>query len=197
MRPLSARKKLIVIACVFMLPLIVAVLMRIGVIDILPQSRTNRGILVQPPLAMEWPAAQSEALGGRWVLAVPLPARCNDRCEHRLAGLRQLHLALGRQQAHVRIFLIAQYTDVALDFDVPQENSRMLAIYPYFDIAPDRDREFSGPLMKARSRALETGPDSADGIYLIDPQGRIMMYYHQDTDPNDIKSDVEHLLKHL
>jgi hypothetical protein len=197
MRSLSARKKLLVIACVFLLPLIVAVLMRIGVIDILPQSRTNRGILVQPPLAMKWPAAQSEALGGRWVLAVPLPARCNDRCERRLAGLRQLHLALGRQQAHVRIFLIAQYTDVPPDFDVPQENSRLLAIYPYFDIAPDRDSEFSGPLMKARSRALVTGPDSADGIYLIDPQGRIMMYYHQDTDPNDIKSDVEHLLKHL
>jgi glutathione peroxidase-family protein len=51
--------------------------------------------------------------------------------------------------------------------------------------------------MNARSSALETNSDSTDGIYLIDPQSRIMMYYHPDTDPNDIKSDVEHLLKHL
>jgi cytochrome oxidase Cu insertion factor (SCO1/SenC/PrrC family) len=153
-------------------------------------------------LATTWPDEQNRALGGSWVLAVPLPARCNDRCEHRLAGLRQLHLALGRQQTHVRIFLITHYTEEPKagagkrNSFVPLD-TRLLGIYPHFDIAPDRDSEFSGALKKARSRALETGPDSADGIYLIDPQGRIMMYYHQDTDPNDIKSDVEHLLKHL
>ena len=197
MRPLTARKQLIVIACVFLLPLIVAGLMSKGIIDIVPQSRTNLGILVQPPIATTWPDEQKQSLGGRWVLAVPLPARCNDRCEHRLAGLRQLHLALGRQQTQVRIFLITHYKDAPLDIDIAQENSRLLAIYPYFDIAPERHSEFSGPLLKARSRALDTGPDSAEGIYLIDPQGRIMMYYHNDTDPNDIKSDVEHLLKHL
>ena len=190
MKPLTARKQLIVIACVFIVPVIIAGLMSKGVIDLVPKSRTNLGILVQPPIATTWPDEQKQSLGGRWVLAVPLPARCNEQCERRLAGLRQLHLALGRQQTEVRIFLITQYTEEPLD-------TRLLAIYPYFDIAPGRYSEFSGPLMEARSSALETGPDSAEGIYLIDPQGRIMMYYHPDTDPNDIKSDVEHLLKHL
>jgi hypothetical protein len=190
MRPMTARKQFIVIASIFILPVIVAGLMSKGVIDLVPKSRTNLGILVQPTLAMTWTEELKEDLGGQWVLAVPLNTRCIDECEHRLTGLRQLHLALGRQQTQVRIVLITPNTDVSLD-------SRLLAIYPYFDIAPDRHSEFSGPLMKARASALETGPDSVDGIYLIDPQGRIMMYYHPDTDPNDIKSDVEHLLKHL
>jgi hypothetical protein len=190
MRPMTARKQFIVIASIFILPVIVAGLMSKGVIDLVPESRTNLGILVQPTLAMTWTEELKEDLGGQWVLAVPLNTRCIDECEHRLTGLRQLHLALGRQQTQVRIVLITPNIDVSLD-------SRLLAIYPYFDIAPDRYSEFSTPLMNARASALETGPDSVDGIYLIDPQGRIMMYYHPDTDPNDIKSDVEHLLKHL
>ena len=197
MKHLAAKGQLIVIACAFLLPLIVASLMSIGAIDFLPQSRTNRGILVQPPLAMTWSAEQNEVLGGRWGIAVPLPVHCNERCASRLAGLRQVHLALGRKQNHVRILLITQTADVMVDSDGPHEISGLHAIYPYFDIVRDRGRRLSLPLTIARRRAVDESSDSAEGIYLIDPQGRIMMYYHKDTDPNHIKSDLELLLKHL
>ncbi len=184
----SRRALLLFIVTLFVLPIVVAWLQLAGMINLFGPSRTNQGVLVQPVVALQWPAGAELPVGATWALLYPLAEPCDKGCRSTLTGLRALHVALGRKRPHLRLVLIS--SDANLD---------LLSIYPEFVILPRGDETLTQPLRQARlqcceNRSISRGPGTIAGIYLVDPRGNIMMYYAQNTDATRIKADLDRLL---
>jgi len=199
---LSPRLALLIIAAMFLLPLLLAWLMYSGSLEFRPASTRNLGTLVEPPVPIDWTVSlvlSGEAnlatnleqgidvLAEHWVILQPVPADCDESCLKIIANLRQIHRASGRQQMRIRLALL-------LDESSPPDLAQnLLAIYPQFHLIKDT----SGLLWDAlwgiqQNLTGQTGP--AKGTYMIDPLGNIMMYYKAGGDPNHIKQDLKRLL---
>jgi len=200
---LSPRLALLIIAALFVLPLVLAWLTYSGLLDFKPGSTRNLGQLVEPPLSVDWsvtvthpgdadlaaePEHGSGVFEGYWVVLRPVPTDCNDSCLKKITGLRQIHRASGRQQMRFHLALL-------LDDSSPADQSQsLLAIYPQFNLI----RDPSGLMWQALGEIQlnlygQAGP--ARGVYIIDPLGNIMMYYEDGSDPEFIKQDLKRLLK--
>ena len=114
----SPRAVLIIIAAMFLLPLLLAWFMYNGTIDFKPASTRNLGTLVEPPLPMSWAdillisetgetaTSASEAFNEHWVVLFAIPSTCSDPCFEQVTALRQIHRASGRHQSRIRIALL-------------------------------------------------------------------------------------------
>lgn len=187
------RVALLVIAALFVLPLVAAWLMYRGVIDYTPGATRNLGQLVEPPLPLPWadraaqPADEPEAaLVGHWVVLHAVPRPCPDACLQAIVNLRQVHLASGRDQARIRVALLQEAADAALA-------DRLLDIYPVFQLIEDSQGTLR-PILDQVARRLEPTGGAAGGTFLVDPLGHVMMYYAPGSDPNDLKADLKRLL---
>lgn len=199
---LSPRLALLVIAAVFLLPLLLAWLTYGGLLEFKPTSTRNLGTLVEPLVPIDWTA--TVVLSGEtnlaakleqaivvfdqhWVILHPVPAGCDDSCLKKVSDLRQIHLASGRQALRIRLALL-------LDESSPADQAKsLLAIYPQFHLIKDP----SGLLWETLGgiqQSLSGQAGSARGVYMIDPLGNIMMYYEAGSDPNHIKQDLKRLL---
>jgi cytochrome oxidase Cu insertion factor (SCO1/SenC/PrrC family) len=199
---LSPRLALLIIAAMFLLPLLLAWLMYSGSLDFKPASTRNLGTLIEPPVPIDWtatvvlsgeknlaadPEQGIDVFDEHWVILQPVPAGCDDSCLKEISSLRQIHRASGRQQFRIRLALL-------LDESSPADQAHsLLAIYPKFHLITDP----SGLLPEAlasiqQNLSGQAGP--AKGVYMIDPLGNIMMYYKAGSDPNYIKQDLKRLL---
>ncbi len=189
---ISPRVALLIIASMFVLPLVLAWLMYSGTIEYNPVNTRNLGSLVQPPLPLALeklavlggPAATLEDLDEHWVMLYVLPAPCDQACLERTAALRQVHRAAGRNQSRIRVLLTGSG-------DIRQSVNSLLEVYPSFSIAADDDGELAGTLAAV---ARDSGAEMEDSLYLLDPLGNIMLFYAAGFDPNDLKKDLKRLL---
>ncbi len=199
---LSPRIALLIIAAMFLFPLLLAWLMYNGSLDFKPGAPGNLGTLVQPPAPIDWSAtttlsaekgAAVEAghsagiFAEHWVILQPVPAVCDDSCLKRVSYLRQIHRAAGRQALRIRLALLLE------DSSSTDQAQNLLAIYPQFHLIRDPSGRLWDALAEIQQNlAGQSGP--ARGVYIIDPLGNIMMYYKTGSDPNYIKQDLKRLL---
>jgi cytochrome oxidase Cu insertion factor (SCO1/SenC/PrrC family) len=199
---LSPRVTLLIIAAMFVFPLLLAWMMYSGSLDFKPGSTRNLGKLVEPPVPVDWtvtvmqagvgnPAVEyeqgSSVFDEHWVILLPVPVACDDSCLNKAAELRQIHRASGRQQLRIRLALLLEESSPA------DQVQSLLTIYPQFNLFKDPSgllREALGEIQQNLSR--QAGP--VRGIYIIDPTGNIMMYYQTGSDPGFIKQDLKQLL---
>jgi cytochrome oxidase Cu insertion factor (SCO1/SenC/PrrC family) len=200
--PISPRLTLLIIAAMFLLPLILAWLMYRGSLDFEPAATRNLGTLVEPPLPLDWnealslqseqksgtaPDAAIETLMEHWVILFPVSGRCNPACEQHVISLRQIHLASGRHQSRLRLALM-------LDDASPEETIELLrSIYAKFTLIRDPSGSLRHVLDAVRAGPPGMPAETGD-TYLIDPLGNIMMHYAADADPNHIRQDLKRLL---
>lgn len=188
------RVALLVIAALFVLPLVAAWLMYRGVIDYTPGETRNLGQLVEPPVPLPWaelvanPAGESpeSAFAGHWVLLHAVPQSCPNACLQAIVNLRQVHLASGRDQARIRIALLQETGDAALA-------GQLLDIYPVFQLIED-GQDTLWPILERVARRLEPTRGAAGSTFLVDPLGNVMMLYAPGSDPNHLKTDLKRLL---
>jgi len=189
---LSPRASLVIIAALFLLPLLLAWFMYSGVIEYKPSSTRNFGQLVAPPLPIAWddtvlmPAAvepesgAAQAFSDHWVILYTVPDPCLETCFQEVTSLRQIHLASGRHQARIRIALLIQ-EPTSNELEISLRNA-----YPKFHLINDPSGELNATLEQAAGGDRST--------YLIDPLGNIMMFYAAGADPNHLKQDLKRLL---
>jgi cytochrome oxidase Cu insertion factor (SCO1/SenC/PrrC family) len=199
---LSPRLALLIIAAMFLLPLLLAWLMYSGSLDFKPTSTRNLGTLIEPPVPIDWtvtvvlsgetnlavnPGQGIGVFDEHWVILQPVPAGCDDSCLNEVSNLRQIHRASGRQQFRIRLALL-------LDESSPADQAKsLLAIYPKFHLIRDPSGILSEALAGIQQNLSgQAGP--AKGVYMIDPLGNIMMYYKAGSDPNFLKQDLKRLL---
>jgi hypothetical protein len=192
---ITPRITLVIIAALFVLPLVLAWLMYIGAVELQPESTRNKGILVSPPTPFDWSQALPvedgvhsedplEGLLKHWVVLYPLEGACNLDCEQHLSSIRQVHLASGRDRERIRLVIL--FPDQAPANAANTVNT----IYDKFIMAADTTGELRRAIESASSSVSRVG-----STYLIDPLGNIMMVYPATSDPNDLKEDLKRLLK--
>lgn len=193
MSTLSNRLKLLAIIALFLVPLLAAVLMFNGQLPLLSDETVNQGKLIQPPIALDWSAAETTEsaeipeLLGNWIILFPLPVPCEQDCLQKVTGLRQVHRATGPDQQRIEIVLFseAQLTEVTLQ--------QLLAISDQFILLTDPSASLQQAVRKAQ---LQNNLSvNAYTTYLVDPMGNIMMAYDSANSDSELSKDLKRLLK--
>lgn len=165
----KGRWKLLAVLAVCAAPLIFSYL---TYYVIKPQGRTNFGTLIDPrehPIpalgatTLDARPASLDAFKGKWVMLKVGPAACDKTCMEQMFAIRQVRSMTGKEMERIeRVWLV---TDAA-----PLETVLI--------------RELEGMrILRAPADALakwlprEPGAGLADGIWLIDPLGNLMMRF--------------------
>ena len=179
----AARLQLVLIALVFLGPLVLAAWLYFGGSAFQPAGRTNHGELLKPLVNIREALPDSsihDHNDGRWLLVYANDATCDADCEFALYTMRQSRLMLGMEMDRlVRVFLhgeSAPYTVYLAD-----EHTGLITL---------SDSGFSALLKNKRPSER-----SAGGYYLVDPLGNIVMYFPPDIEPYDMVEDIKRLLK--
>ncbi len=195
---LRAKPLIIILCAVFALPPLLSWYL-FNYTD-LGQNATGggqHGVLIVPPRPLpDWPlinpasepASDPVALGlhGKWTLLSLLEGDCAQSCARSLYKMRQLRLATGKHARRVqRALLPANGDPNALSPTQLQEYPGQLLLLPG---AADITTWF------ALSDA--DNPFTPGRLYLIDPQGNLMMSYADATEPKGIIKDLTRLLKY-
>ena len=166
---------------------------------------SQHGVLIVPPRPLpDWPlidpagdsagdpvgdpASDPGGIGlhGKWTLLSLLHGNCAHSCARNLYKMRQLRLATGKHARRVqRALLVANGNPDALSPAQLQEYPGQLLLFP---AAADITTWF------ALSDA--DNPFTPGRLYLVDPQGNLMMSYADTTEPKGIIKDLTRLLKY-
>jgi cytochrome oxidase Cu insertion factor (SCO1/SenC/PrrC family) len=179
---MGPRAKLAGLAALFALPIVASVI-AYNLVD--PSKSVNFGELLLPPAAistqqferLEGGGFGFADLAGRWILVASDSGSCPAACRDKLATLRQVRLALGRNASRVeRVFVVD-------DRAVP--DSRLAA-------------EFAGTVFVLTPRGLAVPSGAANDrahVYLVDPRGNVMMRWPAGADRKRMLADLQRLLK--
>ena len=179
---MGPRAKLLGLAALFALP-IAASIVAYNVVE--PANTSNFGELLLPPSTITSQPLERQGggefrfagLAGRWVLVASDSGACPAACRDKLATLRQVRLALGRNAARVeRVFVVDDLQ--ALD--------------------PALAAEFAGTHAVRTPRGLAIPAGAANDrahVYLVDPRGNVMMRWPAGADRKRMLGDLQRLLK--
>jgi len=188
------RRILILVLLVFAVPAVVAVLMYLS--GWRPSSTGNYGELIQPArliedramLTFDGKPVRFNELHGKWTMVYFDSAACPEECMKQLYFMRQIHIAQGKDQDRVqRVFILTDAVAV-------NGLKAKLADYPDMLVWMGAQPE----LQKLTHEFEMDGQAGADrrNIYLLDPQGNLMMRYLPGIDPAGMRKDLARLLKY-
>ena len=177
------RVQLLLIAAVFLGPLLVAAWMYYQGGLVQPQGRTNHGALLEPieNLVDELPdSAIHPFYQQSWVLLYAQDATCDATCRDALYKLRQSRLMLGKEMDRL--------TRVFLHGNTPPDT--VFLAEEHVGLITIEDGNLRRLLSNKKPADLP-----ANGYYLIDPLGNLVMYFRPDLDPSEMVDDIKRLLK--
>ena len=192
--PALGRRRLLLLAALFMLPVLVAYGLYYG--GWRPSSTANHGELLQPARPVKDAALtllSGESIRfshwhGKWTLLLFSTAECLKPCERNLNNIRQIIAAQGKEAHRVRGVLVV--TDgKAIDW-------LRYAIKDYPDMQVVIGSQAAVNSL-AQQFVLPAGSplDNLNRVYLVDPSGNFMMSYPSDADPTGINKDLKRLLR--
>jgi hypothetical protein len=157
-----------------------------------PQGMKNKGELLQPPADLR--TMKPKLLDGRtyawtpvartWRIALAPPTDCGAECTKAARDIHVVWELLGREASRVDILWLCASTPCAPPADAPKlANLRLLH---------DDDR-LRGKLPRAELVTYKGGRGVP--LYVIDPNGFVILRYAAGSDPGDLRSDLAKLLK--
>ena len=162
--------------------------------DSMPTVATsNRGSLIEPVRSVEGlslqllngETLQTDALTGNWTLVTAGSSQCDELCEKNIYYLRQVIRLMGEERERIRRLFVL--TDVD---QLPEFTSRIEA-YGSMDVVAGSSADKNSLLESMTNE----GASPENRIFIIDPQGNLMMVYEPDSNPVDIAKDFKRLLK--
>ena len=151
-----------------------------------PQPRLNHGELIEaravsdPELRrLDGSPFRLSQLRGRWVLLQIDSAACAEGCRKKLANMRQVRLAQGKDAERIeRMWLLA---------DATPPDAALLRDHEGLRVA----RAPGGPFLAQ----FPAGRSPSDHIYLLDPVGNLMLRFPGDPDAQRMVKDLARLLR--
>ncbi|KMY85704.1 putative transmembrane protein [Candidatus Paraburkholderia calva] len=153
---------------------------------------TSYGTLVEPQrpipaqLVVTDEKGQSvpfKSLQGKWLMITVNGSDCDEQCATRLYFMRQVRvLQSGERERVVNVWLRTDDKPVA---------ERIRRAYP----EPDTRMVIADPKAVAGWLPVDDGTKLTDHIFLVDPNGNLMMRFPKDLDPKKINADLAKLLK--
>ena len=184
----SGRRKFLLLASLFFVPLAAAAWLYFSS-GWRPARGVEHGELIDParPLsgfAFTWPDGTTAPIGvlrGHWFLVVLVDGKCNSRCADALEELSRVRLALDKDMDRVRRVLL--------------HDGRCCGPAGPAASGPDLLILGAGGESGASWRAQFPRDGGGPGIYLVDPQGNLLMRYRNADDGAGILKDLERLLR--
>jgi len=176
------RRTLLLIAGVFVLPILLAIYMYFSGNNWGATATTQNGELITPPRNLPdltlTPEPDSRQLYGIWNLVVLAGEQCDAGCVNALEQIRQIRLALGPKMTRAQtIFLPTTIGAIA-----PELNKSHPALIV---VPPDESQQIRNIIGEYRNGQ----------IFIVDPLGNLMMQYAPGASMGDIREDLGHLLK--
>jgi hypothetical protein len=179
--PVKTRRMLALLAAVCLFPFVGAALLYFFWA---PTSSTNYGELLEVVPLESVTLADREgrplpiaSLRGRWAFVMTDSGQCEATCRSKLHLMRQVRLALGKDQDRIeRLWLI--------------EDKLVPATGLLEEFAGTREVRAS-----AGGLRLPAAESARDHVYLIDPFGNLMMRFPRNADLTLVKKDMVKLMK--
>ncbi len=160
--------------------------------QLLPEGRTNRGRLIEPPrpvadLELETPDGgilKLRSLQPNWALVTLARPPCDDHCRQTLVDFRQIRKALAENAERLVRLLIL----------LPDGPSVSRGSWEA-DYAGTRVAFASSALQAVLSGSVGPAENPVNRVFIIDPRGSLMMRYGVHTPAKDILNDLEKLMK--
>lgn len=190
------RRNFVLLVFVFLLPMIVAWLVLKNIDTLKPSGSRNFGELVQPAMPLQEFTLQMregakfglDETRGKWNIFYFNKSECAQLCQETFTKLHQSRLGQGREMHRLRFLYVN--TDTA---PVTEQTLQFIKTLPETKIIIGNAEELSK--LKSQFEATGKSPDEEGRIFLIDPNGNIMMTYSKEFFVRDLLKDLEHLLK--
>ncbi|MDR6420695.1 SCO family protein [Paraburkholderia phenoliruptrix] len=121
------------------------------------------------------------SLRGHWLMISVDSSACDKACATKLYFMRQIRAAQGAERE--RVVEVWLRTDAGKVADVIQK------------AYPDTDMLVADPAQVSAWLPVDQGTQISDHLYLVDPNGNLMMRFPKDPNPSKIKGDLTKLLK--
>nr|WP_183085148.1 cytochrome C oxidase subunit I [Trinickia fusca] len=153
-------------------------------------GKTNYGALIDPQRPIPETLLVTDEAGhpmrlaslrGRWLMIAVDRSACDEACATKLYFMRQVRVTqAGERERLVTVWLRTDSNAVPDVIKRAYPDTRMLA---------------ADPAALAAWLPGESGTQDTDHIYLVDPNGNLMMRFPKNPNPSKIKGDVTKLLK--
>lgn len=157
-----------------------------------PDSRTNYGDLIDPPVALpssellplstlQGQPVPTASLKQQWLLITVAGGACDALCERQLYLQRQIRESLGKDKDRLdRVWLVSDQQPMRPALAKGMEGATVLRV----------DQAKLNQWLQP-----QPGKDLAAHWYLVDPRGQWMMRFPPDAEPRKVLKDISRLLK--
>ncbi len=177
------RLTIIITILLFTSPVVVAYLLSSGVIDYQPEKTKNNGHFISPLVKV---ANYSDApwvadLDGHWTLIRRVPQSCSTQCQTIENDLHKYRLSLGHRAEKLNLMLMAN----GFDTEMPDP-------FPHIKKVSIADNV---GLSKVFEQLSEVSLKQGHGMYVVSPEGFMMMSFTPENTSTEIIRDLSLLVK--
>lgn len=192
-KPDRHRLWMLAIIALFVLPVASSYLLFYG--GWRPGGTVNYGALIQPPKPMEMPilddrfgqAVDEDWIYGKWTMLYLAGDECDVTCREKVFTIAKVRLGQNRNVNRLQnVLMLTSQAGFGGVSDWLSEGADLLVVAPIQKDSAQVTRFFE-------TTDLQGGP--LGHVYLIDPQGNLMMRFPTDFDPTRMRKDLERLLK--
>ncbi len=185
--PRRGRRQFLLLVALFVLPLLGATLLAVS--GWRPQATGNHGELLDVPVDFRGEQAVLESgdrvvwdsAAGIWHIVVRAPANCGGPCARMVDSLRRVWIGLGSDAAHA----VVLWTGA-----VDGPTGEALAGFPQARVA-----RLDTTLLPAAGAPLAGDMLAPLGVWLVDPNGYLVMRYAPGFDPVGLRADLRKLIR--
>lgn len=188
--PSQGRKKFLLIAAIFFVPMMLAWIVYFGPDSWLPTHTTNNGELVTPTVVLELGAielldrdAPEEPWDKKWTILQLIPAACDAACAARVVDMRQLRTSLHRRRDRVQRLILSPSREQA-----EQLQAAFAAEHPLLRFGVLGTERFA-------ALAKQVNREEPLTVALVDPLGNYLMRYEPAVSLRGMYKDIMKLLK--
>lgn len=181
------RRQLVFVVLVFALPIVAATVLALS--DWRPRASKNHGVLLDTPQDFRAVAATDadgervvwNSADGLWHMVVRAPDDCGAPCVRMADSLARVWTGLAGDAMHARVVWAGK---------VDTETSALLARIPHARIV-----EMNTALLPPPAAPREGADLTPLGVWLVDPNGYLVLRYDAGFDPTGLRADLRRLIR--
>lgn len=187
--------KLILILLVFLLPVIAAYIIHLNP-QWLPTTTKNNGVLYKPVVNLQNFTLRTDAdkpfslkeMLGKWALVYIGKDSCDKACQETLYKARDSRWAQGKEALRINYYYIVTGDKFSGD------QAALLKANPGLILLHGDAQQRNALIQQFRVNQKQQ-PGSDNRLYLVDPNGNLLMHYPEGFKDIGLMEDLKHLLK--
>jgi len=172
---------IIALALLFITPVIVAIVLNSSLIKFSPDSFKNRGDFIQPPIKIT-NQENLKSFEKYWTVVYQHSGNCADDCLKMFDAMYRIRLTKGHNMKKVKLLVLYPEN---INLEIPAQ-------YTSIEKQPYATTDNLNNILTALA-PKSLGNDR--GLYLLAPEGFLMMSYAKDFEPRDVIKDLGLLLR--